>query len=61
VQKIPRQSGRREDRYMHLLCGKLAIQASQPERVIGSANADLEERLAKLEKQVAMLLEHAGL
>jgi uncharacterized protein YceH (UPF0502 family) len=61
VQKIPRQSGQREDRYMHLLCGKLAIQASQPECVMGSANTALEDRIAKLEKQVAMLLEHAGL
>ena len=72
VQKIPRQNGQREDRYMHLLCGKLAIQASRPERLSGSAKpqenasygstkTDLEERIAKLEKQVAMLLEHAGL
>lgn len=61
VQKIPRQSGQREDRYMHLLCGKPAIQASRPERLTGSPPADLEERIAKLEKQVAMLLEHAGL
>lgn len=62
VQKIPRQSGQREDRYMHLLCGKLTIQASQPQRSTGSApNTDLEERIAELEKKVAMLLEHAGL
>jgi hypothetical protein len=45
---------------MHLLCGKPVIQASRPERVMGSV-PDLEERIAKLEKQVAMLLEHAGL
>ncbi|HEX5054935.1 MAG TPA: YceH family protein, partial [Gammaproteobacteria bacterium] len=61
VQKIPRQSGQREDRYMHLLCGKPGIQASQPERVTRSANADLEERIAKLEQQVALLLERSGL
>jgi hypothetical protein len=61
VQKIPRQSGQREDRYMHLLCGKPAIQASRPERVTGTANTDLEERIAKLEQQVAMLLEHVRL
>jgi hypothetical protein len=62
VQKISRQSGQREDRFMHLLCGKLTIQARQPERSMSSPpNTDLEKRIAELEKQVAVLLEHAGL
>lgn len=62
VQKIPRQSGQREDRYMHLLCGKPAVQAHPPQRSASSApRSELEERIAELEKQVAMLLEHVGL
>jgi hypothetical protein len=61
VQKIPRQSGQREDRYMHLLCGKPAYQARQTESSTDSAaNADLESRVEELEKQVAILMEQLG-
>jgi uncharacterized protein YceH (UPF0502 family) len=62
VQKISRQSGQREDRYMHLLCGKPTVQAHQPQRSADSVpRSELEERIAELEKQVAILLEHVGL
>lgn len=62
VQKIPRQSGQREDRYMHLLCGKLAMQEHQSELITDSAaNTDLEARVDELEKQVAVLIKQVGL
>jgi uncharacterized protein YceH (UPF0502 family) len=55
--RIPRQSGQREDRYMHLLCGApdleaLALSAVAPKK---SSSSELDERVAILEQQVAVL------
>lgn len=60
VKKLGRQSGQREDRYMHLLCGPVddasfaipAGRASSPER---SVRGDIESRLDSLEARIAKL------
>ena len=66
VTLIPRQSGQREDRYMHLLGEKadleelLAARQSAPERSESRAASDsrieqLEARVAELEERLARL------
>ncbi len=64
---MPHQSGQREDRYMHLLCGTPHIeQTSNPtpashSTVNEQASADADElvnRIEELEKQVAWLMEN---
>ncbi len=67
VQKIPRQSGQREERYVHLLCGKPDLSAlgstgtSSSGSSSSSALKDLEQRVAQLEQQVAQLLKINGI
>ncbi len=67
VQKIPRQSGQREERYVHLLCGKpdlAALSASTRSPSSGTSDGSLkalEERVEKLERQLARLLESHGI
>lgn len=59
--QLPRGPGQREDRYVHLLCGPVDVQAlaaaarSTAPVVIGSDNSALEARVAELETQVAQL------
>ena len=50
---VPRQSGQREDRYMHLLCGPedveaLAAQYRAPAPTVAVNNSALEERVQQL-------------
>lgn len=58
---LPRQSGQREDRYMHLTCGPEAVeQAAQSSASSAPAVADdrlsqLEARIAELEERLAAL------
>ena len=53
VLKLPRQPGAREQRWTHLLCGEPIIPATAPAPV--GARSDLEERVARLEQEVAEL------
>jgi uncharacterized protein YceH (UPF0502 family) len=64
VVRIGRGSGQREDRYMHLLCGPVSIEAIQARRSESSAaesarpdsvRPDLEARVEELERLVAEL------
>lgn len=61
--QLPRASGQREDRYMHLLGGPVDVQAlaeqyrSAPSGGGGSANPALESRVQQLETTVAELQE----
>ena len=57
ILRIPRQPGQREDRYMHLLCGKpdLTAIAAMGSSAKKSASPELEERVEKLEAQVEQL------
>jgi uncharacterized protein YceH (UPF0502 family) len=59
VVRLPRGGGRREERYMHLLSGPVAAEAavemSTPARA--RTDSDLDERVAKLEADVAALQE----
>lgn len=51
--KLPKQPGSREHRWAHLLCGEVALPAT--ETTVPPTNAALEERVAKLEQEVAEL------
>ncbi|MGM8228024.1 YceH family protein [Cellvibrio sp. ARAG 10.3] len=57
ILRIPRQAGQREDRYMHLLCGKpdLSTIAAMGSSAKKTAAPELEERIEKLEAQVEQL------
>ncbi|MGH8105530.1 MAG: YceH family protein [Arenimonas sp.] len=53
IERIPRASGQREDRYMHLLCGPVDY-SQLPAAKTGSSPASnaLEERVAQLEERL---------
>ncbi len=56
--RIPRQSGQREERYMHLLCGAEHAEraaAQMPRAEAGEGGGGLSERVTALEEQVARL------
>jgi uncharacterized protein len=60
VIKLPRQSGSRESRFAHLLSGdinieELAVAAEKAEALVSSSRSG-NERVAKLEEQVATLM-----
>ncbi|MGI1679839.1 MAG: DUF480 domain-containing protein [Cellvibrionaceae bacterium] len=67
VVRIPRQSGQREDRYMHLLSGDIDLsqltlktsEAKQTDSISRSntSNDDLRQQVEKLEARVAVLEE----
>lgn len=55
VIRIPRGSGQREDRYMHLLCGPVSLEnllAPRPDSAARSRSSDLEVRIEVLERAV---------
>ncbi len=59
VVRLPRAPGQREDRYAHLLCGRVAapepaqVQAQAP--AAAATDGDLAERVARLEAELAGL------
>ena len=59
VVRIPRSGGQREDRYMHLLCGPVDVDAYTAAAATHSpssgASSELADRVAKLEEEVAAL------
>jgi len=58
VVQLPRQSGRKEHRYAHLLCGQPAAEEEDVEAPVEAARVVVqaeEERIAKLEEQVESL------
>jgi uncharacterized protein YceH (UPF0502 family) len=61
VQRVPRQIGQREDRFVHLLSGMPDLKAVAAMRSESNSNSStdsgLEERVRLLEKHVAELLE----
>ena len=63
VVRLAREPGKREARYAHLLCGEVANVAAEPAAVAPpppaapDAMAELEQRVAALEAQVARLAE----
>ena len=63
VVQLAREPGKREARYAHLLCGEVANVAAEPAAVAlpppaaPDAMAELEQRVAALEAQVARLAE----
>lgn len=62
VQRVPRQSGQREDRFVQLLSGApdlsaiAAMRSESKATATGATSSELEERVALLEQQVAMLM-----
>jgi uncharacterized protein YceH (UPF0502 family) len=66
VVKLPREPGRRDSRYAHLFSGHIEVtQTPEPEPATStrstSAAPSLAERVAKLEEQVAELMEKLGI
>lgn len=62
--QLPKQSGQREDRYMHLLCGQPDISewnSTTDSSVKTSNNADLINRIDAIEKQVEKIMQHLDL
>ena len=59
IVKMPPQSGQREARYMHLLCGEPELGANNPvvRATQTDSNDNLISRVEELEKQVAWLME----
>lgn len=61
---IPRQSGQRDDRYGHLLCGEVQIPANQsaPEKTVTSNTEldNLKSEIAALRQQLETLYELTG-
>jgi uncharacterized protein len=58
VRKLPRQPGAREQRWAHLLCGEPVLSSNDQaagKSLAGTANPELESRVAALEKEVAEL------
>ena len=56
VLRLPKQPGEREHRWAHQLCGAVTVADSAPQRNVGgSDNGALEERLTRLEQEVADL------
>ncbi|MGO4549696.1 YceH family protein [Lysobacter sp. 2RAF19] len=57
IVRVPRSGGQREDRYMHLLCGPVDVEALRPAASAESASggASLGERVAELEARVEAL------
>lgn len=62
IKQLPRQAGQREVRFAHLLCGEpeYVVPASAPTPRQNGVDA-LEQRVAKLEQQVAALMAASGL
>lgn len=63
VMQIPRQSGQREDRYMHLLCGEVDISKLPPARrseTAASAHDDRDELLGRIEELERRMAELEG-
>jgi uncharacterized protein YceH (UPF0502 family) len=60
VVRIPRSGGQREDRYMHLLCGPIDLEAfavatATAHATTAAPQSDLAERVTRLEEEVASL------
>ncbi|MDP2433235.1 MAG: YceH family protein [Pseudomonadota bacterium] len=53
TRKLPRQPGAREQRWAHLMCGEPLEIPVAP--TVSAASTDLEERVARLEQEVAEL------
>ncbi len=55
VCRLPKQPGSREHRWAHLLCGEPSLPIDVDTSPRGSANSELEERVARLESEVEQL------
>ena len=61
VTRLPRQAGAREQRWAHLLCGAAALPTETVRRQTVQEDTGLEERVARLELEVAELRAAIGL
>ena len=61
VTRLPRQAGAREQRWAHLLCGAAALPKEAARRQAVPDDTGLEERVARLELEVAELRAAIGL
>jgi len=55
VARLPREPGKREERYAHLLCGPVAVETAAPAEPARLVVAAENERITKLETEVATL------
>ncbi len=58
---IPKGSGRREDRFTHLLCGDVDVSALEKEKVVTILPEVDTERLDKIEARLALIEEKLGI
>ncbi len=64
--KLPRTPGRKDSEYMHLFCGAVDVEAHAAEAAKSSptrsrvSTSELEERVTRLEAEVALLKERLG-
>jgi uncharacterized protein YceH (UPF0502 family) len=64
--RIPKRSGQRDDRYMHLLCGEVDISAlpepkSSADANSGSSSAALVARVEELERKLEIVMAQLGI
>ena len=55
VLKLPRAPGMREQRWAHLLCGPVEVNAAAPQAGTNAAQPELESRIEALESEMAAL------
>ncbi len=63
VQKLPREAGRRENRYAHLFCGEVEVDDDKLKPLLGAAAIEVlaeNKRIEALEQEITVIKEELG-